>query len=103
MDVSYPIYYEEAAHITHVLHNNGMPLNARCSIHTQLAVAAITLRLLADGHRHARSHADAGAWLVGIFGADQLDEARRRRLNAIAGTLVGNFLLTCPQARTTHK
>jgi hypothetical protein len=83
-------YYEEAAHIARVLTECGMPLNWVFPVHHLLLAVAYELETWV---RNNPSHASAGARLVDILSAGQVDDSRRPRLNAIAGTLIGDFLL----------
>jgi hypothetical protein len=96
----YPLYYEEAAHIVRVLTDCGIRLNPTVPPHAILLLVAEELEL------HVRtnpSHAAAGACLVQGLAPAAIDEARRRKLNAIAGTLIGNFLLTCRKPAHAQK
>jgi hypothetical protein len=93
---SYPIYYEDAAHIAHVLTKNGLRLKTY-STYLLLMWVSFELEMFA---RSNPSHSTAGGRLVDILSGESGDAARRRRFEAIAGTLVGNFLLTCK--RTAH-
>lgn len=93
----YPLYYEEAAHIVRVLTDCGIRLNPVVPPHMILLLVAEELEMLV---RTNPSHAAAGACMVQGLAPGGIDVARRRKLNAIAGTLIGNFLLTC--RRTAH-
>ncbi|PPC79719.1 MAG: hypothetical protein CTY39_12285 [Hyphomicrobium sp.] len=93
----YPLYYEEAAHIVRVLTDCGIRLDPVVPPHMVLLVVADEL----ESHvRTNPSHAAAGAWLVEGLAPEDIDNSRRLKLNAIAGTLIGNFLLQC--RRTGH-
>lgn len=87
----YPRYYEEAAHIVRVLTDCGIRLNPAVPPHMILLLVAEELEMLV---RTSPSHAAAGACIVEGLAPGPTDVAKRRKLNAIAGTLIGNFLLT---------
>lgn len=91
MPKDYPIYYEDAAHIARILTDNGLRLNWFFPAHHLLLCVAWELEKFVTS---SPSHAEAGARLVRLLCTDPIDDARRQRLDAIAGTLVGNFLLT---------
>ncbi|PPC98477.1 MAG: hypothetical protein CTY31_12920 [Hyphomicrobium sp.] len=88
----YPLYYEEAAHILRVLTDCGIRLNPVVPPHMILLLVAEELERIVGTNP---SHAAAGAYLVQGLAPALNDDGRRRKLNAIAGTLIGNFLLTC--------
>jgi hypothetical protein len=92
MPRDYPIYYEDAAHMVRILVDNGLRLDNGIPTHFWLLGAARELENYAASNA---SHAEAGARLVYVLGTEPVNDPRLRRLNAIAGTLVGNFLLTC--------
>ncbi|MBX9864509.1 MAG: hypothetical protein K2Y42_17355 [Hyphomicrobium sp.] len=96
----YPLYYEEAAHIVRVLTDCGIRLNPVVPPHTILLVVADELEMLVGTNP---SHAAAGACLVHGLAPEEIDAARRRKLNAIAGTLIGNFLLSCRRPADAHR
>lgn len=100
MATAYPPYYEEAAHIARVLTDNGMPLKQDNSPHFLLLCVSCQLAIFQSTHT---SHSTAGARVVSTLSGELIDEARRRRLDAIAGTLVGNFLLTCRRTEQFQK
>lgn len=90
MQTQYPRYYEDAAHIVRVLADCGIGLNPHAPAHMILLLVAEELELVAEA---SPSHAAAGARLVEGLAPGLIDETRRRKLEAIAGTLIGNFLL----------
>lgn len=96
---AYPLYYEDAAHIAHVLTTNGLRLKTY-STYLLLMWVSFELEMFA---RSSPSHSTAGARLVDILLGESVDAVRRRRLDAIAGTLVGNFLTVCRPKATVHK
>ncbi len=86
-----PRFYEEAAHIMRVLTDTGLPSDWLFPVHMIINQLASELEIII---RDKPSHATAGMHLVDILSSEAVDCARRRaRLDAIAGTLVGDFLL----------
>lgn len=86
----YPTYYEDAAHIVRFLSDNGGKMIIGSDMHTELRIVANRLHLLTLVEV---SQADEGAKLVRHLFGYHLDRSQQKRLNAIAGTLIGNFLV----------
>ncbi len=73
-----------------VLTDCGVRLNPVAPVHMILLLVAEELERLVET---SPSHAVAGAMLVKVLATELDCDARRRRLDAIAATLIGNFLL----------
>lgn len=86
-----PRYYEEAAHIVRVLTDAGLPSDWLLPVHCLIMRLASELEIYLS---EKPSHATAGQHLVTVLSSDAVECRRQRaRLDAIAGTLVGDFLL----------
>jgi hypothetical protein len=90
MRTNYPVYYEDAAHIVRVLTDAGLHLRSSIPVHAQLLRVAAKLETFAVSNP---SHADAGASIIDQMTTEWIDDRSEKRLRAIAGTLIGNFLL----------
>lgn len=101
MDCSYPLYYEDAAHIAHFLTRHGLRLKDRPRTHLLLMFLSCELEIYA--RYTPPSHSVAGRTVVAILSDTPMDESQRRRLHAIAGTLVGNFLTSHQISQSGHK
>lgn len=96
----YPTYYEDAAHIVRFLTDSGGKLNPHCDMHIKLCLVANHLDLVRFVDV---SHAEEGARLIQLVYGYDLPEPKRRRLNAIAGTLIGNFLVKNRRPRNSER
>lgn len=85
----YPRYYEDAAHMAQILTRQGLVLKDRPSPHILLLVVSMELEMAV---KFDNSHYDTGRVVVSALSELSLDMNYLKRLYAIGGTLVGNFM-----------
>lgn len=92
----YPRHYEDAAHIAHFLMRHGLRLKEWHSTHVLLLFVCCEMEISLD---RSLSHSEVGRALVRILSDEPMEEARRTRLEAMAGTLFGNFVTSCQMSQ----